>query len=178
MAGSTGQVTLKLKHPVVVESVSVDHVSWEITPEGKHMSAPKLISVIGYPPCDKSDKRCVSLGFDIADPIEVARVTYNVEGGPSVQTFDSHFGLAMKNLAEHEEDNNDEDDHDALVEERDDPASCSSEEATSCSAPPRISVAGVTFKVLQNWGNPGASFASSVFNICQLATTPFAQLIL
>jgi Sad1 / UNC-like C-terminal len=159
MAGSTGQITLKLKYPIVIESITLDHVSWAIVPEGKHMSAPKRVVVVAYPPCEIGDKVCGSVGFDVNQEFEVARILYNAEGGNSVQTFDSHYGLAIKNLAENPEIDDDDDeedvDDDALVQDGDDPASCSSEKATSCSVPPRIPAAAVTFRVLENWGDPG-----------------------
>jgi SUN domain-containing protein 1/2 len=147
MAGRNGQVTLKLPYPVVVEEISIDHASVDIIPPGWENSAPKVIKVIGYPPCEQEDEECSSLGFDEKDSMEIAHITYDIQAS-MVQTFDSHFGRAMKELAatspKEEE----------ALEDRDDdnPASCSTE-AASCSAPPRISVAGVTFKVLENWGN-------------------------
>ena len=146
MAGSTGQLTLKLDHPVTIKAVSVDHVSWEIVPEGKHTSAPKRIIVFGYPPCESATDDCTSLGFDIQQEFEVARFSYDVEDGTSIQTFDSHYGQAIENqkaLSKVEDTYGDDSD------------SCSSNESGSCSVPPRIDVAAVTFRVLENWGHPG-----------------------
>jgi hypothetical protein len=147
MASDSGQVTLKLPYPVVVEEISIDHASVQITSPGWGDSAPKVIQVIGYTPCEKEDDECLSLGFNKKDAIEITQFTYDIEGS-MVQTFDSHYGKAMKEMASA-----------SLKDEKvlegindDDPASCSAE-AASCSAPPRIGVAGVTFKVLENWGN-------------------------
>jgi hypothetical protein len=135
-----GQVALKLKYPVTVEEITIDHVSLDIVPEEWHNSAPKKIKVIGYPPCDSGDKDCLSLGFDDKDPVDIADFTYDLEG-PSVQTFDSHYGRAIKELALK-----------ATQKEEAESGSCSVE-AASCSAPPRIPVAGLVIKVFENWGN-------------------------
>ena len=158
MAGSRGQVTLKLGQPVVIDALTVDHVPTVIIPEGKEKSAPKRIVVVAYPPCADSDdnnsdnRACSSLGFDIHQEFEVARMTYDINGDVSVQTFDSHYGQAIKNLSAQEDDDDDDEDEDDDEEDAD---SCSTETSTSCSVPPRIPAAAVTFKVLENWGEPG-----------------------
>jgi len=151
MEGQIGQVTLKLSYPVVIESVSIDHISSDIIPEGKINSAPKHIKIVGYPPCDDSSD-CAAIGFDINDPIDIAEIHYNVEG-PSVQTFDSHYTKAIASLpspataAAAFGDNGDDND------EENDLGSCSQETA-SCSGPPRKIVVAVAVKILENWGNP------------------------
>jgi SUN domain-containing protein 1/2 len=148
MSNGSGQVTFKLPYPVVVEEVSIDHASVDILPPGWEYSAPKVIKVIGYPPCDEADEECLSLGFDKKDPMEISQFTYNIAEA-MVQTFDSHYGKAMNEIASASP----KDDKVLKGSSDDNQASCS-EEAASCSAPPRISVAGVTLKVLENWGNP------------------------
>ena len=55
MAGSKGQVTLKLEQPVVIDALTVDHVPTAIIPDGKEKSAPKRIVVVAYPPCAVDD---------------------------------------------------------------------------------------------------------------------------
>jgi len=148
MKGSSGQVVLKLARPVVVEAVSIDHVARGIVPEGKRNSAPKHLKIIGYPPCDyddndddDDDKKCKALGFDMYDPLDIADIHYDL-AGRSVQTFESHYAKAMASLPN----------HDLVVsDEGEQPGSCSVQ--TSCSAPPRISVAAVAVNVLENWGN-------------------------
>ena len=97
MEGSSGQIVLKLAYPVVVESVSVDHASAAILPEGKHNSAPKTLKIVGYPTCDEGDANCGALGFDTTDPIEIADIEYDAQG-PSIQTFESHYAEAMASL--------------------------------------------------------------------------------
>mmetsp|Transcript_29986 Transcript_29986/g.64231 ORF Transcript_29986/g.64231 Transcript_29986/m.64231 type:complete len:498 (-) Transcript_29986:249-1742(-) len=139
MKGSNGQITLKFAYPVYVDSVSIDHISWNIIPQGKHDSAPKRMKVIGYPPCDEMDSNCGAAGFDVSDPIDIADIDYDVEG-PSVQTFESYYTKAIASLPTPEFDANELDS-----------GSCSMQ--TSCSKPPRISVAAVEVKVLENWGN-------------------------
>eukprot|EP00536_Pseudo-nitzschia_multiseries_P002309 jgi/Psemu1/183095/e_gw1.30.95.1 len=142
MKGSSGQVVLKLTTPIVVESVSIDHVSRTIIPEGKQNSAPKHAKITGYPPCDDTDEKCLALGFDMDDPIEIADIHYDLEG-LSVQTFESNYAKAMASLpkpADFDE-----------VESDSESGSCSVQ--TSCSTPPRISVAAVVVNVLENWGN-------------------------
>jgi Sad1 / UNC-like C-terminal len=150
MARGSGQVTLKLPYPVVVEEISIDHVSVDIIPIGWENSAPKQIKVVGYLPCDEdNDDECQSMGFSQRNPMEIAQFTYDIKG-PSVQTFDSHYGKAMKDLAATTQENKQSlqggsDDDDAA-------ASCSAE-ATSCTSPPKKSVAAISFKVYENWGN-------------------------
>lgn len=139
MSGSSGQVVLKLAYPIVVDSVSIDHVSGDIIPEGKRNTAPKHVKIVGYPPCDETDEKCKTVGFDMDDPTEIADIKYNLEGR-SVQTFESHYAKAMANVPEP-----------SFDEEEAEPGSCSVK--TSCSAPPRISVAAVVINVLENGGN-------------------------
>ncbi|KAL3910621.1 MAG: hypothetical protein SGARI_002032 [Bacillariaceae sp.] len=141
MEGNSGVVTLKLNHPVLVEEITIDHVSKAIIPAGWHNSAPKKVKIIGYPPCNDSDKDCESLGFDEKTKFDVAEFTYDIEG-PSVQTFFSYYGQAMKDVAAttQTEQNGEQD------------GSCSTE-AASCTTPPRIYVAGVGVEVKDNWGH-------------------------
>jgi hypothetical protein len=155
MERSTGQVTLKLAYPVFVDAVSIDHASWDMIPEGWHHTAPKKVKVIGYPPCnDDSGASCSSLGFDTSEGIEIAQVTYDIDG-PSVQTFDSHYRMAVNNQQQPSLDQADKYDNDGQFEadsEDDDTSSCSKEMA-SCSTPPRVSVKGISFKINENYGN-------------------------
>ena len=141
MEGSSGQVALKLPYPIVVESVSIDHISSDIIPEGKQDTAPKHMKIIGYPPCDEMESNCATFGFDMNDPIDIADINYDVEG-QSVQTFESHYAKAIASIPSP-----------AFDVEEAESGSCSVQ-AASCSAPPRISVAAVVVKVLENWGNP------------------------
>jgi SUN domain-containing protein 1/2 len=170
MAGPNGHVTIQLAYPVVVDAVSVDHVSWDIVPDGQHMTAPKNVKVVGYPPCDDDDDDvdCKSLGFDMSDPIDVAQFVFDVESGEGVQTFESNYAKALNSLPKLDMQlgGGHDDDVDGGTEghgqQRTDafrvdhgPGSCSSaSEATSCSSPPRVRVAGLTIHVLDNWGHP------------------------
>lgn len=160
MARHSGQVTVKLPYPVVVEEITIDHTSIDILPDGEEESAPRIIKVIGYPPCSSSsddaeeeenDLDCQSLGFDAKDPIEIASFTYDLDGN-MVQTFDTYYGQAMKELATTKTDIVDGDSN-SNNDDTADPASCSAE-AAACTAPPKQSVVGVSFKVYENWGNP------------------------
>ena len=154
MAGTNGQVTFKLAYPVVVDAVSIDHVSKDIVPAGRHTTAPKHIRVVGYPPCESNDLECLALGFDMSNPIDVAQIMYDVESGKSVQTFESNYAKATSNLPRETKPGVGEGDSPENNEfEVDAPGTCSGTEATSCSAPPRTSVVGVTINVLGNWGN-------------------------
>ena len=140
MEGSIGQITLKLAYPVVVESVSIDHISSNIIREGKYNSAPKHLKIIGYPACDELESNCGAAGFDLIDPIDIADIDYDAEG-PSVQTFESQYAKAMASIPTPAFDVDDTE-----------PGSCALQ--TSCSMPPRISVVAIEVKVLENWGNP------------------------
>jgi hypothetical protein len=150
MEGRNGQVTIRLAYPVKVDTFSLDHVSYDIVPVDMEMTAPKRIRVIGYPPCIEDE--CRALGFDVTDPMEIAQINYDKEG-PSVQTFDSVWVQAANSASStfKDEDEEDEDDEDEL-EEEDDEGSCA--EAISCSSPPRIDVAAITLKIIENSGNP------------------------
>lgn len=140
MEGSSGQIVLKLANPVVVESVSVDHISSTIIPEGKTNSAPKKLKIVGYPPCDEMKSSCGAVGFDLSDPIDIATIEYDKEG-PSVQTFESLYTKALASIPKPAFDANDMES-----------GSCSVQ--ASCSTPPKISVAAIEVNVLENWGNP------------------------
>jgi len=146
MEGSQGQVTIRLPYPIQVESFSLDHVSWNIVPEGAYKSAPKKLKVLVYPPCLEPED-CGALGFDGNDPMEVAQMNFEIDG-PSVQTFDSIFvpSSAVQGIAAAAAENE-------LGTEPEEGASCSNE-AAACSAPPKIDVAAVTVKILENHGNP------------------------
>jgi hypothetical protein len=151
MEGRNGQVTIRLPYPVKVDTFSVDHVSYDIVPAHMEMTAPKRMRVIGYPPCIEDE--CSALGFDVTDPMEIAQINYDTDG-PSVQTFESVWVQAAANSASSSssfEDEDEEDDEDEL-EEEDDEGSCA--EATQCSAPPRIDVAAITVKIVENNGDP------------------------
>ncbi len=153
VAGTSGQVTLKLAYPVIVDAVSIDHVARAIIPKGQHRSAPKHVNVVGYPPCENNDVICSALGFDMSDPTDIAHIMYDVEGRQSVQTFESNYAKAVNSLAKPhlgDDAGDGKADHSDLEEH----GSCSSVKATSCNAPPRIRVAGLTIHVLENWGNP------------------------
>lgn len=109
-------------------------------------SAPKTLKVLAYPPCEEPEY-CGALGFDFDDPMEIGQINYDADG-PDIQTFDSVFVQASKNAA-------------ALKEEEEgsldigggDGESCS-QEAAACSTPPRIHVAAITLKIVENHGNP------------------------
>ena len=163
MDGNHGQVTIRLPYPVRIDSFTIDHVSSLIVnPTNGHETAPKTIRVTGYPPCDDNDNddndndngACKALGFQIQDPMEIAQIHYDTEGPSSIQTFDSIWTTQASKFSktttavEDSSSNDDEDDDD----DDDDEDSCS--QAASCTAPPRMNVAGITVKILENWGNP------------------------
>ena len=149
MDGSSGQVTFRLPYPVYIDSVTLDHVFSEIIPDEMYQSAPKKIEVIGYPACSKVDD-CHAVGFDMKDPMTIARINYDIEG-PSFQTFDSLFTEAIKYKSTVDEEDDEEESEDD-EEESEDGGTCSTQ--TSCSSPPRLSVGGITLKIQENWGNP------------------------
>lgn len=140
MKGRSGQITLKLAYPVVIEAVSIDHISSNIIPEGKYNSAPKHLRIIGYHSCDETDTNCGAVGLQLSNPIDIADIVYDLEG-PSVQTFESHYAKAIANIPTPSFDADDTKS-----------GSCSLE--ASCTRPPRVSVAAIEVKVLENWGNP------------------------
>lgn len=151
MHGTTGQVTIRLPYPIKVESFTLDHISWNIVPEDAYKSAPKKIKVIAYPVC-ADPHECGALGFDSTDPMEVARMEYDMDG-PTIQTFDSIF--VQKNAKPREAIESDElDEEDELDNDEDDATPSCSVETASCSTPPEINVAAITVKILENHGNP------------------------
>ena len=149
MDGTKGQVTIRLPYPIKVESFTLDHISWNIVPEGANKSAPKKLKVIAYPVCSFPDE-CGALGFDATDPMVVAQMEYDVDG-PTIQTFDSIF--VQKKVTPHEVMPSNELDADGLDNDEEDETSCSTETA-ACSTPPDINVAAITVKILENHGNP------------------------
>jgi hypothetical protein len=153
MSGTSGQVTLKLAYPVVVAAISIDHVAGAIISEGQRTTAPKHLKVVGYPPCHSNDVDCSALGFDMSDPTDIAEIAYDVQSSKSVQTFESNYAKVVKSLPKSDL-RDDEASTKADRYEIDENGSCSAAEATSCSGPPRIRVAGLTVHILENWGNP------------------------
>jgi SUN domain-containing protein 1/2 len=146
MGGNGGQLAIRLPYPVVIEAVSIDHVSRVIAPEGWHKSAPKKLKIWGYPPCYDDGEECALLGFESTKAIPIGTFYFDIKG-PSVQTFESYFGMAMSKLAAEANEKEEEKGFGLEV----DSGSCSEEKA-SCSAPPRIGVATVIVEVLENWG--------------------------
>ncbi|CAB9515151.1 SUN domain-containing protein 3 [Seminavis robusta] len=115
MAGSSGQVTLRLQNPVKVRAVTMDHAPELLFEDPfERKSAPKTVRVFGFPPCwvkqagqsdyikddyldegndsDEDDADYVrglcpdGLNFDIQKPIVLHDFEYNISG-PSIQTF-------------------------------------------------------------------------------------------
>jgi hypothetical protein len=119
-----------------------------------HETAPKKLKVIAYPPCPEPDE-CGALGFDATDPMEIAHLNYDVDG-PMVQTFNSVFVPLTGASSTGDEDEEDDDEGDgefaAELEDKEDATSCS-QEAAACSTPPKIDVAAITVKILENHGN-------------------------
>ena len=152
MDGTRGRITLRLAYPVQVTSISLEHVSDLLVPEGNTNSAPKKVRVIGYPTCDHGTE--CPMGFDVNDPVEIAQIKYDWDGA-TIQTFEAgttavpspeNDDIDGAILAEEEED---EDDDDDLP-----PGSCSIK-SSSCGSPPQIGdVAAITVEILENWGNP------------------------
>lgn len=140
---------MRLPYHIQVDAFSVDHVPWQIVPEGMFESAPKVLKVIAYPPCDE-ESYCGALGFDFDDPMEIGQLQYDADG-PSVQTFDSVFVQAAKTAAAMKEE---EPDSLSIGDEEGDGGESCSQEAAACSTPPRIDVAAITLKVVDNHGNP------------------------
>jgi len=88
MKGSHGQVTIRFRQPIHIHSVTVEHVSPDlepVPPQDKSISAPRFVTLIGYPPCTNSDDDdCEILGFDVTKPrnlgeFEYKRSTLNVQ---------------------------------------------------------------------------------------------------
>lgn len=80
MQGHTGQVTIRLPHPVKLKALTIDHASSLLVDVS---SAPKTVRVIAYPPCMESD----GMGFDVHAAWQVMKFEYNADGKSS-QTFE------------------------------------------------------------------------------------------
>lgn len=89
MAGSSGQVTFRLTHPVVVEGFTIDH----LPSFSKHLSrddssTPQSITLIGYPSCDEEmdsddvEDDCLLYGFDTSRPIDLGSFEYQLVSLP------------------------------------------------------------------------------------------------
>lgn len=126
MKGAQGQVVVNLPYPVDVSAVSIDHASKILLsdPAEQLQSAPKKVQFLGYPPCDKD---CNGLLFDPSHPVELAEGVFDAMEGSSVQTF--------------------------AVEALDPKESEGSCAVDTCSGPPATTIAAVSLKVLENWGN-------------------------
>ncbi len=107
MAGSNGKVTLRLRNPISINSVTIDHYPGLQTAhdtsnykgysrnnsaprfvqvlQSINTSAPRFVRVVGYPLCDDENKDtidCIKLGFDKSKPINLGSFEY--ERVPSI----------------------------------------------------------------------------------------------
>jgi Sad1 / UNC-like C-terminal len=137
MRGSSGNVAFTLPYPVYVNSISIDHAHRKLLsdPSKQMRSAPRHISVIGYPPCSNVTHQasCGGYPFDVSEPVTLLEeVVYDIKG-KQTQTFV---------LSEYY---------------NEDEASCAVNSA-SCSAlpfpPGSITIAAVKMMVADNWGHP------------------------
>ncbi len=80
MAGSSGKITIRLKEPMSLRSLTIDHYPGLLSAHKEpnadkiNQSAPRFITVIGYPPCKDEDKDtldCIKLGFDRLRPLNL-----------------------------------------------------------------------------------------------------------
>ena len=150
MNGTAGQITIRLPNPVRVSAISVDHISSLLASGDSRESAPKRIRVVGYPACEDGDQ-CGGSGFDSRDAIRLFELEFDFEGD-SVQTFEINSGVPHSIASDVDSDiNGIEDEGDSDYDDESDPGSCSMN-SSSCSSPPVV--AGVTFQILDNWGNP------------------------
>lgn len=176
MAGTSGQVTLRLRYPVKVRAVTLDHAAASLFgDQEQRKSAPKKVRVFGYPPCwtkkaavasdylkdaldqgsdsDEDDVEYIrgvcadGLDFDVKKPIVLHDFEYNITG-PSIQTF--YIPLPEKSEGKEAE------------------GSCSKDtgtcggglDGTSLFAAPDRSdsinegIGAIRLQVTNNWGNP------------------------
>lgn len=134
-AGESGFVTFKMSTPVNVDAVTVDHIPASLLPEGKdRTSAPKNITVHGYPACAMED--CGGLGFNVHDGFVLTKIMYDIEGAPT-QTF-SITDTAVKN--------NRRQDLSSV-------AACTSDVASCGSNTVAEPVAAIRLEIHDNWGN-------------------------
>jgi Sad1 / UNC-like C-terminal len=158
MAGTKGHLTIELPYPVLVESVTIDHASPLLLVANNdsnerlssRASAPRGMSLFGYPPCDK---KCDGFSFDFRKKDHLLDFEYNMEKGGTglhIQTFTVSKNVASVTL------------HSPLGLEDGLPT------AGSCSAPPESAAeagaasctadipkgsAAVELKIHSNWGN-------------------------
>ena len=163
MDGNHGQVTIRLPYPVRIDSFTIDHVSSLIVnPTNGHETAPKTIRVTGYPPCDDNDDMMImTMTMVLARPwdskfriqwkspkfittrkdqvVSKRLIVFGRLKRPSFPKLLLRSRIVAVMMMRDDDDDDDED-------------SCS--QAASCTAPPRMNVAGITVKILENWGNP------------------------
>jgi len=81
-----GKITIRLKVPVRVEGITVDHYSGTVSQMDK-LSAPRSFVVVGYPPCaavvdgeeeEDGGKECRAVGFDVNNPIQLGSFEYKI----------------------------------------------------------------------------------------------------
>lgn len=78
--GTKGKISFRLQHPIILEEFSVDHYPTQFDTSEyllrDRLSAPRVISVIGYPPCDRP--YCKSLGFDTESAVNLGTYEYKL----------------------------------------------------------------------------------------------------
>ena len=79
MAGSSGRVTVKLDHAVVVQSITIDHHPGIDGVNSSSSSAPRYMKAVGYPPCKQEDRDsidCIKYGFDTSEVVDLGSFEY------------------------------------------------------------------------------------------------------
>lgn len=98
MEGREGHFTIQLPHPMIVEAVSVDHVSEHLLMQGQTRdSAPKDVRLTGYRPCgipnyQPCDKGCTGLGFSTKDGVQLKEFVYELDGLSTQTVFIDESG--------------------------------------------------------------------------------------
>eukprot|EP00557_Chaetoceros_sp_GSL56_P006198 CAMPEP_0176495434 /NCGR_PEP_ID=MMETSP0200_2-20121128/10648_1 /TAXON_ID=947934 /ORGANISM="Chaetoceros sp., Strain GSL56" /LENGTH=658 /DNA_ID=CAMNT_0017893299 /DNA_START=63 /DNA_END=2039 /DNA_ORIENTATION=+ len=176
MAGRNGRVTFRLKRPVVVESITIDHYPWLSSAHNpddfrNHVtSAPRFMRVIGYPPCDDDSVECQEqIGFDAERSIYMNSFEYKVdasrwndgdldEGNLPINSSQT-FQLSTVNVLPEDDDDDNDDDFEDDAEEK--IPTCDAVKATSCHGKFTQTIddsqkllAALTLTIDVNWGNP------------------------
>lgn len=173
MATTSGKITMRLDHPISIQSVTVDHYpalesAHDEKKDAINRSAPRYFHLIGYPLCDDDNKDtldCIKLGFDKNRPVDLGSFEYKQHkssfGDNSVTESDSedtneHIRSTQTFILQYQSDKNEDEMAEGSCSET--KPTCSSEDGDNHDVIQNDQykspiVAAVSFVVDDNWGN-------------------------
>ncbi len=169
MSGRNGKVTLKLKQPTVIESITIDHYPWLPSAHNPKKyadhtsSAPRFMRAQGYPSCQDEDDCDPQLRFNTNGPIPFNSFEYKIDTMLSDEDDISDYQspssssqtFSLSHVAVVQEDNEGGGNERNLFGQE---GGCSAVKPTCDGAPgddtTNVAIQAITLFIDENWGNP------------------------